>query len=227
MNIISSLIKLRIEYKLFLKHLLVQNRSFHLNYLRIENQWIILIAQGDKVAFQKLYNAFSTKVYNTALSYVQQTQDAEEIAQDVFVSIFQKAGMFKGNSSLSTWIYRITVNTSLNHLKKKKRHAVFDSELPAIDPPDFDHPGVLFENKEKARLLFKTIATLNEKQKSAFILSFIEDLPRQEVANIMEISLKAVESLLQRAKQNLRKKLANHYPNRRKTTECLSKKKSE
>lgn len=74
------------------------------------------------------------------------------------------------------------------------------------------HPGVLLENKEKSKYLFKAIDSLDEKQRTAFILSYIESLPRQEVADIMDTTLKSVESLLQRAKANLRKKIAAIYP---------------
>ena len=86
-----------------------------------------------------------------------------------------------------------------------------------IEKHDFEHPGVLLENKENAKALFKVIDTLPETQKTAFILSYIEDMPRQEVADVMETSLKAVESLLQRAKGNLKKKIENMYPHRRNT----------
>lgn len=74
------------------------------------------------------------------------------------------------------------------------------------------HPGILLENKEKSKILFDFIYQLPENQKTAFILSLVEDLPRQEVADVMEISLKAVEGLLQRAKENLRKKIISDYP---------------
>lgn len=174
------------------------------------------IAKGDKVAFQKLYNCFCAKVYNTALSYVLQVEDAEEITQDVFIKIFQNSATFKGDASVSTWIYRITVNTALNHLEKKKRLSFLIFTKVKREPISFEHPSFLLENKEEAKLLFEVIQTLPDAQKTAFILSFIEDLPRQEVADIMELSLKAVESLLQRGKGNLRKKLEKKYPNRRK-----------
>lgn len=171
---------------------------------------------GDPKAFKALYDLFSGKVYNTALSYAQNEQDAEEITQDVFTSIFKNISHFKGASSIDTWIYRITVNTSLNLLKKKKRLSwlSFRDSLP--QQSDFRHPGVLMEHQEHAQTLFKAIDRLPDKQKTAFILSFVEELPRQEVADIMEISLKAVESLLQRAKKNLRSRLEKWYPLRRK-----------
>ena len=117
---------------------------------------------------------------------------------------------------MSTWIYRITVNTSLNYLRRQKRFGFLSGGEPRTDTPDFEHPGVLLEKKENARALFKVIDTLPNQQKTAFILSFVEELPRQEVAEIMKVSLKAVESLLQRAKGNLRTKLEKVYPERRK-----------
>lgn len=174
------------------------------------------IASGNAEAFQCFYELFSSKVYNTAISYAQNEQDAEEITQDVFTKIFRSANQFKGNSKVSTWVYRITVNTSLNFLKHKKRFSFLSFGLDKKDQSDFDHPGILLENQENAKLLFKVIDTLPDKQKTAFILSFVEELPRQEVADIMEMSLKALESLLQRAKANLRIKLQKYYPNRRK-----------
>ncbi|MCB0669412.1 MAG: RNA polymerase sigma factor [Saprospiraceae bacterium] len=184
--------------------------------MKSDQNWVAGLTGGQLQTFRDLYDLFSDKVYNTALSYTQNTVDAEEVTQEVFIRIFQKASQFKGDSTLSTWIYRISVNTSLNFLRKKRRFLFFKTGEAEIDQPDFQHPGVLLENKEEATYLFKTIATLPESQKTAFILSYIEHLPRQEVADIMDLSLKAVESLLQRGKNNLRKKLEKFYPDRRK-----------
>lgn len=181
-----------------------------------DKQLIQLIANGDQSAFKSLYGLFNERVYNTAISYAQNQQDAEEITQDVFTTIYRKAHQFKGDAKAGTWIYRIATNTSLNYLKKKKGRSLINLSLDNNDRPDFDHPGMLLERKEQGRALFKVIDTLPDSQKTAFILSFIEDLPRQEVADIMHTSLKATESLLQRAKKNLRVKLIKDYPNRRK-----------
>lgn len=175
------------------------------------------VAKGDKQAFKMLYDRYSEKVYNTALSYTKDTEEAEEVTQDVFMKIFKSAATFKGNSLLSTWIYRIVVNTSLNYVNKKKRLTLVKNNSDLPDVTDFQHPGVLLEQKENAAALFKAMDCLPDNQKTAFILSFIEDMPRKEVAKIMETSLKAVESLLQRAKQNMRQELEKIYPNRRKS----------
>ena len=183
--------------------------------MNIEAEIINQISQGDKIAFKEFYALYSNKVYATALHYLQSIPDAEEVTQDVFLSIFNNASSFKGNSSVSTWVYRITVNASLNFLKRRKRRRflIFDDYKKEI--PDFNHPGIIEENIENAKLMYKAIDSLPDTQKTAFILGLIEDKPRQEIAYIMEISLKAVESLLQRAKANLRIKLESLNPNRR------------
>ncbi|MEZ4966829.1 MAG: RNA polymerase sigma factor [Saprospiraceae bacterium] len=180
------------------------------------------IAGGDENALSELYDVFHQRVYNTALGFLQHVEDAEEITQDVFVEIYRSAGRFQGNSSVSTWIYRIAVHRCLDRLryKKRKRRFAFFSSLMGMnvpDPPDFEDPGVQMEKRENARILYKAIDTLPATQKTAFLLSFVEDLPRQEIADIMQVSLKALESLLQRAKANLRKNLDPYYPGRRKS----------
>ncbi|PHN05363.1 RNA polymerase sigma factor [Flavilitoribacter nigricans] len=185
--------------------------------MKNEKALIVSISQGDQNAFRAVYELYADKVYNTALSYAQNKEDAEEITQDVFTKVFRNAAQFEGRSGVSTWIYRITVNTSLSRLKKRKRFSLFGmgTSVPS-NRADFDHPGILLEKKEDAKALFRAIDTLPATQKTAFILSFVEELPRQEVADIMEISLKAVESLLQRGKKNLRIKLEKMYLERRK-----------
>jgi RNA polymerase sigma factor (sigma-70 family) len=181
------------------------------------------IANGDETALEELYKHFHVKVFNTVISYLQDKDDAEEITQDVFIEIFKSAIKFKKQSTAGTWIYRIAVNKSLDFIRYKQRKKRFvevkrlflnSENEPALDVPDFVHPGVLMENKENAATLFKVIDKLPPNQKTAFILSFVEELPRQEVANVMKITLKSVESLLFRAKANLRNKLSGYYPNR-------------
>ncbi len=141
---------------------------------------------------------------------MQNTEDAEEVTQDVFITVYQKIDGFKTESKLSTWIYRIAVNASLNRLKKKQRKSFLNLTNISHQIPHFEHPGIIAENKENASTLFKAIYQLPETQKTAFILSYIEELPRQEVADIMGNSLKSIESLLQRGKQNLRKLLKSY-----------------
>ncbi|WP_229201310.1 RNA polymerase sigma factor [Arcticibacterium luteifluviistationis] len=174
------------------------------------------VAEGDGEAFKQLYDIYSAKVYNLALMYTQNVENAEEISQDVFLKIYQNASKFKGGSAVGTWVYRITVNTSLNSIKKGKKWITSELSENEFLQADFEHPGVLLENKENAKALFKAIEELPESQKMAFILAQIEEMPQKEVALAMDLSVKAVESLLQRAKGNLKKSLENLYPHRRK-----------
>lgn len=174
-------------------------------------------------SFQELYAQYKTLVYNVALNYVQNIEDAEEITQDVFVQLFQSIANFKQQSSLKTWIYRITINKSLDFLKHKKSQKRFfifgkrsENEFEIQNISNFEHPGVLLENKEKSKLLFGLINQLNENQKTAFILSKIDGLSNPEIAVIMQLTVSSVESLLFRAKENLKKKLGNKFDEYRK-----------
>ncbi|HWY12648.1 MAG TPA: RNA polymerase sigma factor [Bacteroidia bacterium] len=175
------------------------------------------LSTNSNISFNDLVNENKNRVYNTAISFVQNPEDAEDLTQEVFIEVYNSLSKFKEQSSLSTWIYKITVNKSLDFLRKKKRQKRFgflsslfyeDSSEIKHDQPHFDHPGILLENKEKARYLFAAIDTLPENQKTAFILFNIEELSQKEIAQIMNTSPKAVESLIQRAKQGLRLKLA-------------------
>ncbi len=152
---------------------------------------------------------------------VQDQQSAEDITQEVFVMVFKNILAFNERSSISTWIYRITVNKCLDHIRSKKRVkrsgfivSIFSSsdDSPGAEIPDFVHPGVVLDNREKSKFLFAAIKKLPENQQTVFVLAHLEDLPQKEIAEIMDLSLKAVESLLQRAKGNLRKLLADVFP---------------
>ncbi|MEM7572121.1 MAG: RNA polymerase sigma factor [Bacteroidota bacterium] len=176
---------------------------------------IAAIAQKDQLAFRELYGRYAAKLYNTALAYLQNEQDAEEVTQEVCLIIFRKAATFRGDSKASTWIYRITVNTALAVLKRRRIRISRAQDIPDLPLADFVHPGVLIERQEQSTYLYRVIHALPERQKTAFVLGLVENLPRQEVADIMGLSLKAVESLLQRAKQNLRQKLKEWYYERR------------
>lgn len=165
--------------------------------------------------FKTVYQEFQNLVYNLSLSYVQNTNDAEDITQEVFIKVYHHLHQHQPElSSLKTWIYRITVNQCLDFLKSKKTKkrfgfmvSIFKPEFNELtfDLADFKHPGVLMEDKEELQQLFKAINQLPENQKTAIILCRIEELSQKEVAEMMKTSVKAVESLLQRAKQNLAK----------------------
>jgi RNA polymerase sigma-70 factor (ECF subfamily) len=165
--------------------------------------------------------ANKSRVFNTALGFVQNREDAEDITQEVFIEVHRSINGFNQQSSLSTWIYRITVNKSLDFLRKRNRKKrfgfltqLFKNDDSEIEIPHFDHPGVQLENKERSSLLFSVIDQLPENQKTAFILFHLEELPQKEIAVIMNLTPKAIESLIQRAKANLREKLGKIFDKR-------------
>jgi len=184
-----------------------------------EQELLLGLRNGEEPAFKELVILFQDKVFNTALGLLQHHTEAEDIAQEVFIQVYRSINQFKGDSLLSTWIYRITVTKSLDHLRSRKRKKRFgfltnlfgDDNKPVYDPADIEHPGVQQERKEDAALLFKMIDLLPENQRTAFILNKLEELSYREIADILKTSESAVDSLLQRAKQNLRKKL-NELP---------------
>ena len=171
------------------------------------------LRNGDETAFKYLVDTYKDRVFNTAIGIVQNAEDAEDVAQEVFIQVFRSVQNFKAESKLSTWIYRITTTRALDLLrsrKSKKRFGIIqrlfgEGNEPEMEIPDFNHPGVALDRKENAARLFKAIGQLPENQKIAFTLHKLEDLSYQEVSEVMGTSVAAVESLLHRAKQNLKK----------------------
>ncbi|HAV92634.1 TPA: hypothetical protein DCW38_05575 [candidate division WOR-3 bacterium] len=169
-----------------------------------DEQLIDLVMKQDQQAFKEIFGRYSKKIFNLAFSYVGDYHYAEEITQDIFVTIYGKSSSFKKTSSFSTWIYRIAVNASVSHLRKHKKDLMLCdmesaedlSEEPIVpEPPD---------RKETANILLKS---LPESQRMAFILSQKDNLKYKEISAIMKISEKAVESLIYRARENLRRSI--------------------
>ena len=180
---------------------------------------IVQLQQGDEQAFKKLVDEWQDMVYNTAIGIVQNEEDADDITQDVFIQVYQSVSSFKGEAKFSTWLYRIVISKALDHIKKKKRKKRFgfvqslfgNNSEEEIHPEEFNHPGVLMENKERAAELFKAMEQLPDSQRIAFTLHKLEAQKHQDIAVIMNLSLTAVESLIARAKGNLRKTLTAYY----------------
>lgn len=178
-----------------------------------EQELIHGLKQADESAFKYLVDTYQDRVYNTAFSILQNAEDAEDVAQEVFIKVFRSIHQFKGDSKLSTWLYRIATTGALDVLRSRKSKKRFglvqrifgEQNEPVLELPDFNHPGVSLDKKENAAKLFSAIKELPENQKIAFTLHKLEDLSYQEVSEVMNTSVAAVESLMHRAKQNLRK----------------------
>lgn len=173
--------------------------------------------------FEKLYHDYKTLVFNVALNYLQNVEDAEEITQDVFVKVHHSLENFNQKSTYKTWIYRITINQCLDFIKQRnsqKRFFIFGkksrNEREYLNSTNFEHPGILMENQEDAKLLFEVINTLTENQKTAFLLSKLDGLSNPEISEIMQLSISSVESLIFRAKATLKDKLGEKFTQYRK-----------
>lgn len=154
-----------------------------------------------------LYAKHGSLVYNLALNYLGNTEEAEEITQDVFLAVHQNQDKFREEAQWSTWIYRIAVNKSLDYLRSKNRKKRIRSwlsiEQDGHEAGHFNHPGFQLEQKEAVSRIYRLMKELPLNQYSALVLAKLEGKSQKEIAEILETSPKAVESLIQRAKKNL------------------------
>ncbi len=155
-------------------------------------------------------------VFNICYKFLRNKEDAEDVAQDVFLEVYRRLPEFRGEARLSTWIHRITVNHSLDAIRREKRKKRLGSVRQLIglqdlyeDPagPGQLEPDQALENEERQALLYEAIRQLPEKQQTALVLTQLQGFSYQEGAEIMRISLPGIESLIFRAKQGLKKRL--------------------
>lgn len=157
-------------------------------------------------------------MYNLCLNYLQNINDAEEVTQDVFVKVHQKLDSFNQEAQLSTWLYRIAINQCIDFVKARKRKKRFgfhlfihsDMQEDSAVFSSFNHPGVQLENKEATQRIYSAINQLPERQKTALLLKSMERLSQNQIAEVMKLSPKAVESLLSRSRANLKQLLKNN-----------------
>ena len=188
-----------------------------------EQNFINLLQAGNTAAYSQLLDDYQQKVFGTCVSFIPNKEDAEDVAQEVFIEVFRSISKFKEQSKLSTWIYKTAANKCLEFIRKKnakKRFAfmqsIFGNEIPLDQTHYFteiNHPGIILENKEAAIIIFKAINTLPENQKLIFTLAKIDGKSYQEIIEITGKSLSSVESILFRAKKSLQQKLENFYKN--------------
>ncbi len=187
-----------------------------------ESAFIDQLQSGNQRAFRQLVDDYQEKVLNTCFGFVNNRQEAEDLTQEVFVEIFRSVPKFRRDAKLSTWIYRVAVSKSLEELRRRKRQkraAYFKSliglevaqEIVASNDKD---PQSQLEDAQRLEILHQAIEKLAENQRIAFTLHKYEQLRYQEVADVMNISLSAVESLIHRAKTNLKKRLHHYYENK-------------
>ncbi len=173
-----------------------------------DEQLIKEVISGNQTAFKSLMEKYQLQVFRTVMGFVHTKEDAEEVTQDIFIRVYQSLSSFHHDAEFSTWLYRITVNMSLNFLRSNRKNRILQS-LEAIFSYRSEEKTPLedMEQAERDRRIRMAIDALPEKQRMAFILSRYEELPQKKIAEVMNRSEGAVEQLLQRAKENLQKKL--------------------
>jgi RNA polymerase sigma-70 factor (ECF subfamily) len=174
-------------------------------------------------AFLYLIKNMQLRSFNTCMNIVRHFEDAKDVTQEVFTTVYISLENFNGTSKLSTWIYGIALNKSKEFLRKKTRQKrsgymiQWDNDIShslTKATIEFNHPGVLLENKERTKLLFNAIDQLSMNQKIAYTLHNIDGISYNEVAEIMGLSIASVESLIFRAKRKLKQLLADYYDNK-------------
>jgi RNA polymerase sigma-70 factor (ECF subfamily) len=164
------------------------------------------IAEGDRRAFQQLMDRHIDRAHGLAKRVLGNKSDAEDVVQDAFLKVWQKAGQWQpGRAQFSTWLYRVVVNRCLD-LKRKPVNAALDNVAEQSD----DRPDAYedIETRQRNAKIQAAVADLPERQRTAIVLSYTSGLSNVQAAETMEISVKAFESLLVRAKRELRARLA-------------------
>lgn len=178
------------------------------------------LKERNEDAFRYLVNDMQKYVLNICFKFCGNREIAEDLTQDTFIEIYKSINSFRMDAKLKTWIYRIAVSKSLDYLKSQKRKKRFakltslfgdDNLSERIFLADSKNPEKGIENEDRLKILQLALNKLPDNQRTAFVLSKSDGMSYNEIAGIMRLSISAVESLLFRAKSNLKKSLSKYY----------------
>ena len=186
---------------------------------RPDSEFVAEARRGNTEAFEVLVRRHQPRLFATAYHMVNRREDAEDVVQTAFVKAYRSLPSFRGNSSFYTWLYRITVNVALNHLKRRRRR-----EADSLDDPDrglerdpaylelasSDDPGRDAHRTELREKLNAALAQLSEKHRTVVVLHDIEGLPHEEIARMTGASIGTVRSRLFYARQMLQGLLSEY-----------------
>lgn len=167
--------------------------------------------EGDLRSFEAVYKATSGFVYNVALRVVNNREDAREVAQEVFLTMHRKLNSFRFESSLKTWIYRITVNCALNYAQKAAKTRNKETQYQDTFMCVAEDKNIA-EEEETGEAINELLAKINPEQRACVVLRSIEGLSYQEIAQTLQININTVRSRLNRAREKLltlRRKVTN------------------
>lgn len=173
----------------------------------ISSETLKLAANGDMVAFEQIYKAYASFVYNVAYRMVEAKEDAEEVTQEVFVIVYQKLKSFMFRSSLKTWIYRITSNCAINLLNKRTRDTKGKVDIEDVigvvsSAPEMRH---FIEHEDANFKVGILLQQLNPDEKACIVLRNIEGLSYEEIAKSLKININTVRTRLKRGREKMLK----------------------
>jgi RNA polymerase sigma-70 factor (ECF subfamily) len=177
---------------------------------------------GHMEAFDKIFELYQRKIYALSFNMTRNQMDAQDVTQEVLLTIYRKIDTFQGKSAFSSWVYRITLNATYMKLrtKKKEQYVSLDESLPNFNHAGFQNEKVSDWSKNTDSLLFsnetkgvieKAVALLPEKEKVVFMLRDVEGLSTEKVGEILDLTVPAVKSRLHRARLFLRKRLSSYF----------------
>lgn len=178
-----------------------------------EDILVAAINRGDQDAFKQIIEAYQDKIMRVCMGFVGNREDAEDLAQDVFIQLFKSSSGLRGEARLSTWLYRVAVNKSLNHIRSRKLKKQYENiEISdAFDPASGEEADDRIKASDHRKALREAIGRLPENQRTAFILQKYEELSYEEISKVMKLSLSSVQSLIFRARKNLQDYLLEYF----------------
>jgi RNA polymerase sigma-70 factor (ECF subfamily) len=174
-----------------------------------DHELLALVQDGSHPAFAELVKRHTERFYRLAFRYLQNKEAAEDVVQDAFLKLWEDPGKWQAdrNAKFTTWFYRVVVNLCLDW-QKRKRPVELNEEMPLVDDRETADQAML--RSEEQRALEKEIAALPERQRTALNLCFDEGLSNQDAADAMGVNLKALQSLIMRAKTTLKERMKNY-----------------
>ena len=183
-----------------------------------DKQLIDQILKDNNLAFRSLIEKYKKLVYNTAYRLVGNHPDAEDIFQDVFLEVYKSCNFVRNEEDLTMWLYKIAYNKSISFLRKKnpaKAENQPENELPQNTQmqkkyTEYNTPDKKLEQKEAVSQLYKFIDQLPKNQKQVLLMHKFEGFSQKEICDQLNLSPTSVESLMYRAKKNLKQKLTDY-----------------
>ena len=179
-----------------------------------DSEIIQRILFGEKNLYRIIVERYQSMVFRTCIGFLHNKEDADDLTQEVFIQAYQSLSRFRGESSFTTWLYRITLNASINWTRKKSGNffhrlgLINEQKDYVLNIPDEENPEEIIIREEYCEWVRNALDSLPENQRAAIVLSKYDNLSQKEIAEILKTTEGSVEALIQRAKANLRDKLS-------------------